>query len=315
MSDTEYAISVRGLTKIFAGRKVVDDFDMQVPKGAIYGFLGPNGSGKTTTIRMMCGLLTPDGGEGDCLGYDILTQQLQIKEHVGYMTQKFSLYEDLTIRENLDFMGRMYRMKNRRKRVDAALQDLGLTDRAGQLAGTLSGGWKQRLSLAACLLHDPDLLLLDEPTAGVDPKARRDFWDEIRRLSAKGVTVLVSTHYMDEAVQCDFIAYIAYGKKLISGVASEIPAMIGLSTWRVDGPDITPLEIELRKTPGVGQVARFGSVLHVSGTDKAALDRVAADHIKLKTHNWQPKEAGLEEAFIYLMTGATDNFDISAKGK
>jgi len=231
------------------------------------------------------------------------------------MTQKFSLYEDLTIRENLDFIGRMYRMKSRRKMVDVALQDLGLVDRAGQLAGTLSGGWKQRLSLAACLLHNPDLLLLDEPTAGVDPKARRDFWDEIRRLSDKGVTVLVSTHYMDEAVQCDFIAYIAYGKKLISGPATDIPDIIGLSTWRVDVPNITPLEIELRKTPGVGQVARFGSVLHVSGIDKTALDRVAANHIKRKTHHWQPKEAGLEEAFIYLMTGATDNFDTKAGAK
>ena len=302
------AISVTGLTKSFSGRKVVDDFDMEVPKGAIYGFLGPNGSGKTTTIRMMCGLLIPDSGAGQCLGFDILTEPQKIKENVGYMTQKFSMYEDLTIRENLDFIARMFRMKNRRDRVQDALRDLGLADRADQLAGTLSGGWKQRLALAACMLHDPQLLLLDEPTAGVDPKARRDFWDEIRRLSAKGVTVLVSTHYMDEAVQCDFIAYIAYGKKLISGPAQEIPQMIGLSTWRVEGPDIGALEAELRDTDGVGQVARFGSVLHVSGTDEAALDKVAENHRKAGKHHWEKRKAGLEEAFIYLMAGARDNF-------
>ena len=210
-------IDVRGLTKDYGDKRVVDHFDIRVPKGAIYGFLGPNGSGKTTTIRMLCGLLTPDGGAGTCLGLDILTEAERIKEQVGYMTQRFSLYEDLSIRENLDFVARMYRLDGRRVRVDKALEDLGLADRQKQLAGSLSGGWKQRLALAACLLHEPQLLLLDEPTAGVDPKARRDFWDEIRRLSALGVTVLVSTHYMDEAVQCDFIAYIAYGKKLVDG--------------------------------------------------------------------------------------------------
>jgi ABC-2 type transport system ATP-binding protein len=307
-TEAEPAIAVSGLTKRFGGRAVVDSFDMEVPKGAIYGFLGPNGSGKTTTIRMMCGLLIPDGGSGQCLGYDILTEPQQIKEHVGYMTQRFSLYEDLTIRENLDFMARMYRMKDRRSKVQKALADLGLSDRADQLAGTLSGGWKQRLSLAACLLHDPQLLLLDEPTAGVDPKARRDFWDEIRRLSAAGVTVLVSTHYMDEAIQCDYIAYIAYGKKLISGPAREIPQIIGLTTWRVEGPEISKLEAELRGTEGVDQVARFGAVLHVSGTNATALDRVAAEQQKRKTHKWHKKDAELEEAFIYLMAGATDNF-------
>ena len=258
-TDPELAISVRGLSKRFGTRTVVDHFDMDVPKGAIYGFLGPNGSGKTTTIRMMCGLLTPSAGQGECLGFDIAREPQRIKEQVGYMTQKFSLYEDLSIAENLDFMARMYQLDNRAQRVKDALEELGLSDRASQLAGTLSGGWKQRLALAACLLHEPKLLLLDEPTAGVDPKARRDFWDQIRHLSKKGVTVLVSTHYMDEAVQCDFIAYIAYGRKLIAGPATKIPGMIGLVTWRVEGPDIAALEAELRKRPGVEQVARFGA--------------------------------------------------------
>ena len=300
----DLAISVRGLTKAFGGRKVVDGFDMDVPKGAIYGFLGPNGSGKTTTIRMMCGLLTPEAGTGTCLGFDILTQSQRIKEQVGYMTQRFSLYEDLTIRENLDFIGRMFRMTDRRERVSQALEDLGLEARAGQLAGSLSGGWKQRLSLAACMLHQPMLLMLDEPTAGVDPKARRDFWDEIRRLAARGVTVLVSTHYMDEAVQCDALAYIAYGRKLIAGPSREIPAMVGLATWAVEADDLTALEVALRAEPAVVQVARFGAVLHVSGLDAAALAAVVARH----PGRWSRLEGGLEEAFIYLMSGARDNF-------
>jgi ABC-2 type transport system ATP-binding protein len=301
-------IDVTGLTKRFGERTVVDHFDIRVPKGAIYGFLGPNGSGKTTTIRMLCGLLTPDAGEGTCLGFDVRREAGRIKEEVGYMTQKFSYYEDLTIRENLDFVARMYRLDRRKQRVDQALDELGLADRSKQLAGSLSGGWKQRLALAACLLHEPQLLLLDEPTAGVDPKARRDFWDEIRRLSARGVTVLVSTHYMDEAVQCDFITYIAYGKKLIDGASAIIPAMVGLETWRAEGPELAALEQRLKGEPGVEQVARFGAVLHVSGTDKPLLNSTVERLRAEGTHQWSLQVAGLEEAFIYLMAGARDNF-------
>jgi ABC-2 type transport system ATP-binding protein len=301
-------IDVRGLTKSFGDKRVVDHFDIRVPRGAIYGFLGPNGSGKTTTIRLICGLLTPDEGEGQVLGFDVRHEAPRIKEEVGYMTQKFSLYEDLTIRENLDFVARMYEVKDRKRRVDEALEGLGLANRSHQLAGTLSGGWKQRLALAACLIHDPQLLMLDEPTAGVDPKARRDFWDEIRRLSGQGVTVLVSTHYMDEAIQCDFITYIAYGKKLIDGPSAEIPAMVGLSTWRAEGPDLPALEERLKDMPGVAQVARFGASLHVSGTDKAALAATVKTLEAEGTHRWREEVAGLEEAFIYLMTGARDNF-------
>lgn len=310
--NEERVIDVRGLTKRFGDKTVVDHFDIAVPKGAIYGFLGPNGSGKTTTIRMLCGLLLPDEGEGQCLGFDVRREAGKIKAEVGYMTQKFSLYEDLTIRENLDFVARMYGVKNRKNRVDGALADLGLADRAGQLAGTLSGGWKQRLALAACLIHDPKLLLLDEPTAGVDPKARRDFWDEIRRLSKAGVTVLVSTHYMDEAIQCDFITYIAYGKKLIDGRATEIPTMVGLTTWRAEGPELVALEEQLKDQPGVDQVARFGSALHVSGTDAAALAATVAKFQSDKRQRWSEVPAGLEEAFIYLMAGARDNFSRDA---
>lgn len=310
------AISVKGLTKAFGGTVVVDAIDMDVPAGAIYGFLGPNGSGKTTTIRMMCGLLTPDGGEGRTLGHDIRTEARQIKENVGYMTQKFSLYADLTIRENLDFMARMYRLPKRRQVVDATLRELGLEGRGNQLAGTLSGGWKQRLALAAAMQHKPRLLLLDEPTAGVDPKARRDFWDEIRRLSKQGVTVLVSTHYMDEAVQCDYIAYIAYGKKLIDGPAREIPARVGLTTWRVDGADLIELEDALLADPRVEQVARFGAQLHVSSTDADGLDAVVSEWKgRNGSHHWVKKEAELEEAFIYLMATAADNFGLDGRAR
>jgi ABC-2 type transport system ATP-binding protein len=239
-------------------------------------------------------------------------QAQSIKTQVGYMTQKFSLYEDLSIRENLDFVARMYGVKDRKKRVTAALDDLGLADRAGQLAGTLSGGWKQRLALAACLIHDPQLLLLDEPTAGVDPKARRDFWDEIRRLSKAGVTVLVSTHYMDEAVQCDFITYIAYGKKLIDGPSADIPSLVGLTTWRAEGPELAALEAEIAGHPGVAQIARFGSTLHVSGVDAAALEATVRAFEARGPQRWSLQPAGLEEAFIYLMTGARDNFSRDA---
>jgi ABC-2 type transport system ATP-binding protein len=218
----DYSIDVAGLNKSFGDKHVVRDLSLKVPRGQIFGFLGPNGSGKTTSIRMICGLLTADSGSGTCLGYDVMTQSDAIKREVGYMTQKFSLWEDLTIRENMDFVARMYGMDGRRAAVAAAIEKLGLTARQDQLAGSLSGGWKQRLALASCLLHTPKLLLLDEPTAGVDPKARRDFWDEIQALAAQGITVLVSTHYMDEATRCDQLAYIAYGKLLAVGTADEL---------------------------------------------------------------------------------------------
>ena len=301
--STDFVIDVQGLTKRFGDLVAVDDFDMKVPKGSIYGFLGPNGSGKTTTIRLMCGLLEPDEGTGTCLGYDVLRQSDEIKSHVGYMTQRFSLYEDLTIRENLDFMARMYEVPNRRARVTGALEELGLTSRGNQLAGNLSGGWKQRLALAAAVLHEPKLLLLDEPTAGVDPKARRDFWDQIRVLSDAGVTVLVSTHYMDEAIQCDYIAYIAYGKKLIDAPAAEISGLSGLHTWRLEGPDLEAIAKALRDARGVEQVVRFGTALHVSGTDAAALADAVGAYKGKPDVKLTEQPASLEEVFIHLMAG------------
>jgi ABC-2 type transport system ATP-binding protein len=304
----EAVIDVRGLSKSFGAVRAVDQFDLKVPRGAIYGFLGPNGSGKTTTIRMVCGLLKPDAGEGEVLGFNVLTDSMQIKERVGYMTQKFSLYEDLSIRENLEFIARLYALDHRNERVDRALVDLGLSERQAQLAGKLSGGWKQRLALAACMIHEPELLLLDEPTAGVDPKARRDFWDQIRRYSAQGVTTLVSTHYMDEAVQCDSIAYIAYGKKLLDASTDEIPKQIGLACWRIRGRPLQPVQEALEGAPGVDLVARFGAEIHVCGKNAAALARAVANAKQAHPHIQTDQiDAGFEEIFIYLMSGSIDN--------
>ncbi|MEP7155829.1 MAG: ABC transporter ATP-binding protein [Betaproteobacteria bacterium] len=301
-------IDVKGLTKKFGDRTVVDDFSIRVNRGQIYGFLGPNGSGKTTTIRMLCGLLTPDAGEGQCLGYDIRKDSLQIKKHVGYMTQKFSLYEDLSIAENLDFIARVYDVKNRKEVVDRTLDRLGLATRRTQLAGALSGGWKQRLALAACLLHEPKLLLLDEPTAGVDPKARREFWDQIHDLAAEGLTVLVSTHYMDEAERCHELAYIAYGRLLAKGTAAEVVAKSGLATWSVTGENLHELSRELRQAPGITMVVPFGATLHVSGTDAAALEKAIAPFRERKALTWIHAEPGLEDVFIGLMDQAKDNY-------
>lgn len=305
----ELVIDVKGLTKKFGQKTVVDHFDLAVPKGLIYGFLGPNGSGKTTTIRMVCGLLRPDEGSGTCLGFDVIRESAAIKENVGYMTQRFSLYEDLSIRENLEFIARLYSLDDRKARVAAALADLGLDARAGQLAGKLSGGWKQRLALAACMIHEPRLLLLDEPTAGVDPKARRDFWDTIRRYAAQGVTTLVSTHYMDEAVQCDRIAYIAYGRKLLDAPTREIPARIGLKGYEIVADDLEEPARRLKDAAGIDVMARFGAAIHACGRDMAALDAAVAPLAALPGARVTPIEPGLEEAFIFLMNEARDNFE------
>lgn len=311
----EPVIDVHGLTKRFGDKTVVDGFSIRVLRGQIYGFLGPNGSGKTTTIRMLCGLLVPDGGTGTCLGFDIVRESWQIKRRVGYMTQKFSLYEDLSIRENLDFVARLHALPDRRDRVDAALERLGLAHRRNQLAGTLSGGWKQRLALAACVLHGPELLLLDEPTAGVDPKARREFWDEIHELAAGGMTMLVSTHYMDEAERCHRIAYLAYGRLLANGTVSDVVRQSGLHTWHVSGPDrrIGALARHLAGLPGVEMVAPFGATLHVSGPDGPALDAALGPFLDEPDLVWQRREPGLEDAFIHLMGGAADPFNGGAR--
>lgn len=303
------AIDVRNLSKSFGSKKVVDNVSLTVGHGEIYGFLGPNGSGKTTCIRLMCGLLTPDSGTGTCLGYDILRERSSIKRRIGYMTQRFSFWEDLTIRENLEFVARIFEIKNRREVVDQALENLRLKERASQITGALSGGWKQRLALAACMLHKPELLLLDEPTAGVDPNARRDFWDELHRLAAQGISVLVSTHYMDEAERCHKLAYIAYGKLIATGTSAEIIASRELHTVAVHGTSLHDLARELEQKPDVAQTVMFGSSLHVSGKDKEALLRAVTAAVR-DDQRIEPAETSLEDVFIYMMNNSQDNFGV-----
>jgi ABC-2 type transport system ATP-binding protein len=303
----DLAIDVHGMTKRFGALTAVDRIDLQVRTGEICGFLGPNGSGKTSFIRMLCGLLRPDGGSGTCLGYDVITEHEAIKRDVGYMTQRFSYYEDLSISENLDFVARMFAVKHRREAVRDSIERLGLTERRQQLAGQLSGGWKQRLALAACLIHEPKLLLLDEPTAGVDPKARRDFWDQIHRLAAQGLTFLIATHYMDEAERCHRLAYIGYGRLLARGTVPEVIAHARLTTWAVSGPNVHALAERLRGLPGVTQAVAFGTKLHVSGGDEAALERAIAP-FRAEPYEWRRVDSGLEDAFIHLMDDSRDNF-------
>ncbi|MGE0845209.1 MAG: ABC transporter ATP-binding protein [Flavobacteriaceae bacterium] len=304
----DYVIDVEGLTKSFGDKTVVRDLTMKVERGKIFGFLGPNGSGKTTTIRMLCGLLTPDSGRGTCLGYDIITESDRIKPRVGYMTQRFSLYADLSIRENLEFVARIYGIPDPRGAAREQIRRLGLDGREDQLAGELSGGWKQRLALGACILPSPDLLLLDEPTAGVDPQARREFWAEIHELAADGLTVLVSTHYMDEAERCHRIAYIAYGQLLSEGTVEEVVARAGLSTWNVSGPDLNGLAARLTGLEGIDMVAPFGNSLHISGRDARELDRAIAVWRKDRHYRWERSEPSLEDVFIDLMRRSEDNF-------
>lgn len=305
MSDGA-AIDVRGLNKSFSDKHVVRDVSIRVEEGRITGFLGPNGAGKTTTLRLLCGLLTPDSGEGEVLGLDFRTRTDAIKRQTGYMTQRFSLYEDMTIRENLDFIARVYGLSDRKGRVARALEGLGLADRRNQLAGALSGGWKQRLALAAATLHEPRLLLLDEPTAGVDPKARREFWDEIHALADRGLTVLVSTHYMDEAERCHDIGYILAGRLIARGTADEIVRDSGLYTFNGEGPGIGRIAPALNAAPGVLSASAFGAAVHVSGTERAALETAIAPY-RHAPYQWNEVQPSLEDVFIKLMGEAPDD--------
>lgn len=306
MTPSSFVIDVEHLYKSFAKKPAVIDFSLQLKKGEICGFLGPNGSGKTTTLRMLCGLLTPDSGSGQCLGYNILKQSYEIKKQVGYMTQMFSLYNDLTAYENLILIARMYNIQNKQK-IENIIKEFELTDRRNQLAGEMSGGWKQRLALAGCLLHEPKLLLLDEPTAGVDPKARRDFWEIIFTLSHRGITTLVSTHYMDEAERCTKLVYIAYGNLLAQGSIQEIIDTSQLTTWLVTGDNLASLSHELKKLSGVDQVAFFGEKLHVSGKDEKRLEKSIAP---FKNSHWQKIPSSLEDTFISLVEHAEDKHEI-----
>ena len=304
MPAEEFVIDVRGLTKRFGGTPVVDHIDLRVRKGQIHGFLGPNGSGKTTFIRTLCGLLHADGGSGVCLGLDVIRESDAIKLQTGYMTQRFSFYEDLTVSENLDFVARVYNLPDRRRAIEKHLEQFGLAARKNQLAGELSGGWKQRLALVACLLHRPRLLLLDEPTAGIDPMARREFWESLRSLARSGLTILVTTHYMDEAENCDRLACISSGRLLVDGTIDEVIASAGLSTWTVEAPRLGDLADTIRALPGISQVSSFDRSLRVCGPDAALIEKSSAP-FRGDPFRWHPAPTSLEEAFIHLTRGPT----------
>lgn len=291
-------IDVKHLSKSFDGKPAVIDVSLQVKRGEIFGFLGPNGSGKTTTIRMLCGLMTPDKGEGQCMGYNILTQSRMIKRLVGYVPQAFSLYQDLTVAENLAFVARIYEEPDVELRVKNSMEELGLTPYKNILSGRLSGGWKQRLSLAAALIHEPKLLLLDEPTAGVDPKARRDFWDYISYLTTTGITSLVSTHYMDEAERCNRLAYIVYGHLMAEGSIPEIVKKSGLITWAASGKGLAQLAEEMRQQKGIEQVVAWGNELRVVSSDAKSIEKAVAEYPQF---SWQHVKTSLEEVFIHLV--------------
>jgi len=294
-------IDVHDLTKSFGVHRVVDGLSLQVAQGEICGFLGANGSGKTTTIRMLCGLLNADGGRGTCLGLDIIRETQKIRRKVGYMTQKFSFYEDLTVFENLDLVANVYEMPNARAAVNDIIGRMGLAERRNQLAGQLSGGWKQRLALAACVLHQPRLLLLDEPTAGVDAKARREFWDMIHDMAGEGLTVLVSTHYMDEAERCNRIVYLANGRIVVEGTAPDVVGHAGLITYEGTGEDVDEAARALRRMWGVEAAAVFGRALHVAVTDRASLeDAIRSPQFAHLT--WREVEPRLEDVFIHMLS-------------
>ncbi|MBA3660825.1 MAG: ABC transporter ATP-binding protein [Gammaproteobacteria bacterium] len=301
--DEEYVVEVHNLSKSFGGKPAVVNLSLNVKKGEIFGFLGPNGSGKTTTIRMLCGLMIPDSGTGECLGYDIYKDSHMIKRLVGYVPQTFSLYKDLTVRENLEFITRVYEEKNYKFRIEEMMKDLDLKQFENRLAGKLSGGWKQRLSLAAALIHDPKLLLLDEPTAGVDPKARREFWNYISHLTASGITALVSTHYMDEAERCNRLAYIVYGHLMAEGTIPQIIEHVNLITWSATGKHLGQLARDIAHEPGIEQVIAWGNELRICGNDAPLIDAAIARH-----HNfeWRRVDTSLEEVFIHLVETQVD---------
>lgn len=299
--DEEAIIDVVKLRKSFDGRVVVNDIDIRVKKGEVFGFLGPNGSGKTTTIRMLCGLLTPDSGVGSCMGFDIVTESSQIKQRVGYMTQQYSFYRDLSIEENLNFIANVYGLDDKKSRVSRIMQEHGLTSRRNQLTGSLSGGWKQRVALAACLLHSPLVLLLDEPTSGIDPIARREFWDRIHTLSEQGITTLMSTHYMDEAERCTRLAYLAYGEILVTGTVDQVISSTHLKTWEINGNVTTHLLQEVKKIEGVTQAALFGRQIHVCGFESELIESGLSALQKKHQIAWKVIDSTLEDAFISLV--------------
>lgn len=300
MPEENLIINVSHLHKRFNDFVAVKDISLQVKRGEIFGFLGPNGSGKTTTIRMLCGLLTPTSGSGTCLGYNMLTESSAIKKHVGYIPQHFSLYKFLTVQENIILMAELYGIKDRKEKAIDVMDKLELLSRKDQLSGTLSGGYKQRLSLACALIHDPFLLLMDEPTASVDPTSRRDFWQIMHSLSSEGMTILLSTHNMDEVERCHRLAYVCDGQFLMSGSIKDIIHTVNLTTWEVTGSNLILLAKQLESTPGIDQVITFFDTLHVSSKDKNSLLEGIHPYLHANDYQWREVASTLDDVFIWL---------------
>ncbi len=307
IDERELVVDARHLMRRFGHLVAVRDVSLAVRRGEIYGVLGANGAGKSTTIRMLCGLLDPTAGEARVVGFDVTKDPEAVKARIGYMTQRFSLYEDLTVRENLGFYAGIYGVPGRekRRRVDAVLERIGLAERAGQLAGTLSGGWKQRLALACSTIHEPPLLFLDEPTAGVDPVSRRSFWDQIHRIASEGTTVVVTTHYMDEAERCHRLSFIFRGIVLDSGTPTEVVQRRGLRIAEVEVPArIREASELLAARPEVDEVAPFGAILRVAvrgGVDPIELAGRVLDEAGIAHRPVHETRATVEDAFVSMV--------------
>jgi ABC-2 type transport system ATP-binding protein len=303
---SDVIIETRGLSRHFGALVAVRDVSFSVVRGEIFGVLGPNGAGKSTTIRMLCGILDPSGGSGTVVGYDIATQAESIKQRIGYMTQRFSLYEDLSVIENLSFYAGIYGVPRtrRRARVEQVLELSGLAARRKQIAGTLSGGWKQRVALASATIHEPPLLFLDEPTAGVDPVSRREFWEQIHRLSSEGTTVLLTTHYMDEAERCHRLAFIFRGQVLDIGTPEQIIERRTLSALELSTDRPREAAELLRKQPEVDEVAHYGHVLRLTtrgGVDPAAFTLGLLKQHGIDVQSAAPSRVSVEDAFVSMV--------------
>jgi ABC-2 type transport system ATP-binding protein len=299
-------IETEHLSRRFGDLVAVADVTLSVNRGEIFGVLGPNGAGKSTTIRMLCGILDPSGGRGTVVGHDIAREQEQIKQRIGYMTQRFSLYEDLTVQENLRFYAGIYGVpsRERKRRIDEVIEQAGLGDRRRQLSGTLSGGWKQRVALASSTIHRPPLLFLDEPTAGVDPVSRREFWDQIHRLSAGGTTVLLTTHYMDEAERCHRLAFIFAGRLLDVGTPEEVVVRRDLRVAEVEIDRATEAADALRARPEVDEVAHYGHLLRFatrSGADPGQVARAALGARGIAVERYRESRVTVEDAFVSMV--------------
>jgi ABC-2 type transport system ATP-binding protein len=294
------------LSRRFGDRVAVADVSLEVRRGEIFGVLGPNGAGKSTTIRMLCGILDPSSGSGRVVGFDLATEAEKIKERIGYMTQRFSLYEDLTVVENITFFAGIYGVPRarRRARIDQVIEQLGIGDRRTQISGTLSGGWKQRVALASATIHEPPLLFLDEPTAGVDPVSRRAFWDQIHTIASAGTTVLLTTHYMDEAERCHRLAFIFRGRLLDTGTPDEVVGRRGLRVGELEAQRSVEAAAALRAHPDVDEVAHYGHLLRVAtrgGADPEAVARAAFAPLGIPVERYRPSRVTVEDAFVSMV--------------